>query len=254
MSDKKNIVIKPRAGLCNRLRFMFSFIKKLQDNNEFDNTNLTVLWEPDNECPYFYLDMMCPIPNVKFVKYGKKVAKIDYSSCGPVGGYKDINYISNVKFSPNLAILNKIKKIINTLENNYIAIHVRRTDHIGLAKSKNRFTTDKEFVHFIEVNKNKRNIFLATDCLKTQQKFKKLYPKKTKYINFINENKKGKRKTSFETAIIDMFVCAFALKFKGSDYSSYSDFINLIRIQNNITNDNNTTSPLTVLDKYIENY
>ena len=252
MSDKRDIVIKPSAGLCNRLRFMFSFIKRLQDNNKFDNTNLTILWEPDNECPYFYLDIMCPIPNVRFVKYSKKVSKIDSSSCGIVNGYKNINYISNIKFSPNLSILNKIKKIINILENNYIAIHVRRTDHIGLAKSNNRYTTDEEFINFLESNKNKRNIFLATDCLKTQQKFKKLYPKKTKYINFINENIKGKRKTSFETAIIDMFVCAFAINFKGSDYSSYSGFINLIRLHNNI-NDNNTILPLTVLEKYIKN-
>lgn len=249
MSDKKDIVIKPSAGLCNRLRFMFSFIKRLQDNNKFDNTNLTVLWEPDNECPYFYLDIMCPIPNVRFVKYRNQVSKIDSSSSGTVDGYKNTNYISNIKFSPNLAILNKIKKIINILENNYIAIHVRRSDHVDLAKSKNRFTTDEEFINFIESNKH--NIFLATDCLKTQQKFKKLYPKRIKYINFINENTSGKRKTSFETAIIDMFVCAFSLKFKGSDYSSYSSFINLIRLQNNI---NNTTLPLTVLEKYIVNY
>jgi hypothetical protein len=38
MNEKKNIVIKPLAGLCNRLRFMFSYIKRLQDNSEFDNT------------------------------------------------------------------------------------------------------------------------------------------------------------------------------------------------------------------------
>jgi len=251
MCDKKNIVIKPRAGLCNRLRFMFSFIKRLQDNSKFEDTNLTVLWEPDNECPYFYLDIMCPIPNVKFIKNPKNVDSIDFSSCGTVGGYKNINYISNIKFSQKIEILKKIKKIINILENKYIAIHVRRTDHVDLAKSKNRFTEDKEFIQFINSNKS-YNIFLATDCLKTQQKFKKLYPKRTKYIKFINENINGKRKTSFETAIIDMFTCAFAVKFKGSDYSSYSEFINLIRLQNNINN-NNSALPLSVVEKYIEN-
>jgi hypothetical protein len=168
-----------------------------------------------------------------------------------VDEYRNINYISNIKFSPKLETLKKIEKIINILENNYVAIHIRRTDHVGLAISKNRFTTDEEFLSFLNSTKS-YNIYLASDCLITQKKFKRICPKRIKYINFINNNLNGKRKTTFETAIIDMFVCAFASKFKGSDYSSYSDFINLIRLENNITNDNNISS-ISILNKYIDN-
>ena len=111
--DKKIIIIKPRNGLSNRLRFMFSFIKQLKDNNQFDNTKLVVCWPKDKECPYFYLDSLIQIPNVIFINRDNiKDRKIDFSSGGFVQGYQDKNIINNILFSPKLAILQEIKNII----------------------------------------------------------------------------------------------------------------------------------------------
>lgn len=62
------IIIEPRDGLCNRLRFLFSYIQKLYDTDMFDKTELIVYWPSNIECPYFYLNIMRDIPGVKFIK------------------------------------------------------------------------------------------------------------------------------------------------------------------------------------------
>ena len=38
------------------------------------------------------------------------------------------------------------------------------------------------------------------------------------------------RKTSLKDAIIDMYMCVYSNDFMGSDYSSFSDIINRLRI------------------------
>lgn len=48
----------------------------------------------------------------------------------------------------------KKEKKVKKLKNKYNSVHIRRTDHIGFAKSRNGFTYDKEFNTFIK-NKNK---------------------------------------------------------------------------------------------------
>ena len=130
----------------------------------------------------------------------------------------------------------KIRKIIQLLKNKYIAVHIRRTDHVGLAKSHNRFTCDQDFINFLNNHKD-YNIFIATDCGETQKKFKKIFNNRIKYMKIINMDGTNKRKTSFEDTIIDMFVCGFSSKFKGSDYSSYSNIIQLIYNENEKNND-----------------
>jgi hypothetical protein len=248
--DKKIIIIKPKNGLGNRLRFMFSFIKELKDNNKFNNTKLVVCWLKDKECPYFYLDSLTQIPNVTFINTDNiKDRKIDFSSGGWVEGYQYKNIINNILFSPKLAILEEIKNIIKKLNNNYISVHIRRTDHVGLAKIRNSYTDDNHFINFLKKYKN-YNIFLATDCFNTQKKFKEMFKKRIKYINWINNNNPCKRKTLFKDTIIDLFTCAFSKKFMPSGYSSYSYFINLIRKDNNLSSDI-IFSPLDIVNNYI---
>lgn len=247
---KDTIIIKPNFGLCNRLRFMFSYIQKLKDLNKFDTTKLVVCWPKDKECPYFYLDSLVKIPNVTFVKTNNiSNKKINFSSGGYVHGYKGKNIINNILFSPRFSILNEIKDIIKKLRNNYISVHIRRTDHVGLAKKNNQYTDDNNFINFLRINKN-YNIFLATDSLDTQKKFKKLFNNRIKYIKWINNKSSEKRKTAFKDTIIDLFVCAFAKKFMPSGYSSYSEFIKLIRTDNHLLDDINF-SPLQIVDNYI---
>ena len=127
-------------------------------------------------------------------------------------------YIEKIIFD-KLKILNK----------NYISVHIRRTDHIGVAKSNNRYTNDDEFINFLDKSDNRKNIYIATDNEITYNKFKKKYPKRIKF-DYHTTNNNAMRKTSLKDAIIDMYMCVYSNDFMGSDYSSFSDIINRLRI------------------------
>ena len=120
-----------------------------------------------------------------------------------------------------------IKK--KNLNNNYIAVHIRRTDHAKWIKTKGKYEDDNLFFKFIDENiKENQNIYAATDCLKTYTKFKDKYKDKIKFEFHKTENR-WPTVTSLKDAIIDLFMCANANNFRGTYYSSYSGAIKSIR-------------------------
>lgn len=242
---KKNIVIEVRAGLCNRLRFLIPLINLINKENNMKN-KVIIIWPIDDHCNGFYLDYFRDIKNIVFNKNKKSIKKL-------INKEKDnISFINNINekrilsyneklnifdkqfFKLNDTIYNKIKGILKNLSNNYISVHIRRTDldaHLKYKKIYEQRTTDKDFINFIEKNK-KYNLFIATDNLETQELLMKKYSERIKYIKMINDKDKNKRKTNLEDAIIDLFLCICSNKFKGTFYSSFSDFIEMVR--NNI--------------------
>lgn len=244
------ITIKPRAGLCNRLRFLFSYIYKMKKDDTFNNKRLVVIWETDANCNGFLWDIIKPMPNCWTLKSNYKNFTINSSSCGCVTPYKNDDYLEDLPFRPRNHILRKISNIIDILKNKYIAVHIRRTDlsnHLKFKNISHLETKDEEYIDFLNKNKD-YNIYIATDNIHTQNKFLKLYPNRIKYIKKISDSK-AHRKTNLEDALIDIFVCSFSNKFKGTYYSSFSEFIQLMRRHNNITNDNDT-DPSSHIKKY----
>ena len=211
-------VIHPRGGLCNYLRVVFSYYIKARELNE----ELVVIWKITSECNGFFLDYFMPIKNITFKKNNNDKHKINYY------GYYPIN--NNINYSM-LEPLPEIKNIIlskmKILNNNYNAIHVRRTDHVDLAKKKNKYTSDEMFFEYIDNIKDKNCIYIATDNEKTYNEFKDKYKDNIKF-NYHNEIN-GLRKTSLKDAISDLFMCVYANNFMGSQYSSFTDLINSLR-------------------------
>ena len=76
------------------------------------------------------------------------------------------------------------------------------------------------FFKFIDSQPKNIYIYLATDNRKTQDKFIKKYGNRIKINKMIIQNDKV-RQTNLEDAIIDLFVCSRAKKFKGSGWSSF---------------------------------
>lgn len=166
-----------------------------------------------------------PVNGITFVNKIEELngKVINYHSC-----YSHLDFISDfslLKLKPELEA--KVNDIITNLENNYIAVHIRRTDCIKLAKKKGLYTSDNEFIKFIE-NSNAKYVYIATDNLKTYKKFKQLFPNKVK-LNYWPINFSNLRHTGLEEAIIDLFVCSKASDFKGSGYSSFSKLIRELR-------------------------
>ena len=215
------LVVKPIGGLCNKLRVIFSYYKKAINENK----KLIIIWIADRDCPGFFLNYFKPIENIIFVTNSNNL-KIDFLTCEPIKNFYTNDMYSKLKLLPHIE--NKIKNNINLLENNYIAVHIRRTDNLESIKK----SPDSVFIKFIEENKS-CNLYLATDNLETQQNFIKKYSNKIKVINLIKGKINPIRNTNLESAIIDLYMCIYSSKFLGSYYSSFTDFINLQKIFNN---------------------
>ncbi len=228
----KLFVIQPIGGLCNRLRFLFSYIKKLKDDKKYGKITVYVLWEADNHCNGIYTDYFKCIKNINFTNKNDFL-KIDIISGSILPEYKHINFLSNNLLYLKGFMYHRIVNIIHKLENKYIAIHVRRTDFDNRLNDKKleKRTSDQDFIRFLNKYKN-HNIYIATDNLETQKLFLEKFEKRIKYIKLINNNSDSLRKTSLEQAIIDLFVCACSNVFKGTYYSSFTSFICFLR--NNI--------------------
>ncbi len=123
----------------------------------------------------------------------------------------------------------KIEDKKRILGDNYISVHVRRTDHVELAKKHEQYTSDETFYDFIDKFDSNMNIYIATDDEKTYYKFKEKYSNRIKFNFPEKNNKHSLRQTSLEDAIIDMYVCSFSKYYMGTKRSSFSRVIKLIK-------------------------
>ena len=212
------MVIEPTSGLCNYLRVVFSYYSYCIKNNE----TLVVIWLKTSACPGYFLDYFKPLDNVIFEKNNDKNYKIDYKGSSCLENFFPIY--------EKLVLLEDLKLVIKNkqeLLGNYIAIHVRRTDHIKLAKLRNSYTDDSEFFEFIDKKRGNNNIYVATDNEETYNLLKCKY---MEYIKFdYHTTVDALRKTSLKDAIIDLFMCVDSSEFMGSGWSSFSDTIKEIR-------------------------
>ena len=210
------------GGLCNRLRFIFSFIKKLIDEKKLEETELYIIWRKNDSCNGFISKYIEPIKNVNFIN--KTEDKIDIISSGIVKGYHKINYMKDFPLYLKDNIYQEIRKFLKKIGDKYISLHIRKTDlEENLKKNKPKRTYEEEYIKFIEENKGKK-IFIATDNKDTQNKLKKLYKNRLLVYEDIKCSN-DLRQTNIEHSIIDLFLCILSYSFKGTHYSSFTRMI-----------------------------
>ena len=139
------IVINPCGGLCNRLRVIFSYYSYAISNNE----TLTVIWREDMDITYkSFLEFFEPIEYITFLPNNKDNLPIYYSGVFCCKDYPPI--YDKLQIKPYIQdIINERINIIG----DYIAIHVRRGDHIRISKNRKSFTECKDFCNFIDKEK-----------------------------------------------------------------------------------------------------
>ena len=207
------MVIEPTGGLANRLRCVFSYVKEARVKGE----SLKVIWKFGDACPGHFQDLFNPIDNIEFLKTNCDHLPIDYKGC-----YKHPVYDPDYSLlKPNIEIQSVVTDRLNKL-GNFCSVHIRRTDHIELAKRANKWTQDSLFIDFINYHHH-LPIYISTDNPQTWQEFKNLYCDRVVFDWWSPRN--ALRQSSLREAVIDLWVCKGANEFLGSGWSSFTDLI-----------------------------
>lgn len=205
--------IKCESGLCDRLRVIFSYLKKSRENKEILQTS----WIKNDDCNGCFWDFFENIEDIHFNKTN------DYPHRFlPHNDYNLDKIFVFQSLKTKKEIDEKINSMIQKMNKNYIAIHIRRTDRLSRPTG-SLLTTDDDFHTYLS-KFNDNNIFLATDNRDTQLLFKEKYKERLYFSSEIIESKEL-RQTSLELAIIDLFTCIKAKYFFGTNLSAFSKTI-----------------------------
>tara|TARA_B110000967_G_scaffold204090_1_gene245959 strand:+ start:42 stop:752 length:711 start_codon:yes stop_codon:yes gene_type:complete len=220
------VEINQGVGLGNRLRILFTYYKYARSID----SELTVIWSNHFACPGNFTDFFETMPHTTFVRKTNYYDKIDFTgkNLEPDEDFiDDPNLYDTLKL--NHRTLNIIKRTLKTLDKkNYTAVHVRRTDHLVCAKKAGQYTDDKEFIDYLDTQKN-TDFYIATDNEATFIMFKEKYPDNIKSIQYHMSQRHpitgSARHTGLRDAIVDMYMCILATNFKGSGWSSFTEVI-----------------------------
>jgi hypothetical protein len=223
-------------GLCDRLRFIFSYYSKLKINEK-----IIVCWKINKKCNGHFLDLFEPINNLEFTEEDSGV---------DIYGWKPAYFDKKENIYKDLILLPDIEERVRELKikmGKYVSVQIRRTDKAanpGLAQKFTNLTSDDCFINFLKNNKQ-YNIFLATDCFYVQNKFKDIFKEKIYWNekikepwNFSIQDCQTKieqpsdsffRPTSLKSAAVDLFTCINSYKFMGTNLSGMSKFIDYNR-------------------------
>lgn len=182
---------------------------------------LVVVWKLTNNIDSHFLDHFQPIPGVTFVESVPQGTPADklYHNCGTCVGYRpDYTWLKLNAYTQ--AIVDDCARSLRP----YVAMHVRRTDHVRLAQSRGRYTTDEMFFNYVAAHAP-LVVFVATDNCDTQNMLLDKYGQERIALHSRIEPSDAIRQTSLQDAIVDLYVCIEAKHFMGSGWSSLSDFI-----------------------------
>tara|TARA_R110000824_G_scaffold67527_2_gene174970 strand:+ start:1409 stop:2167 length:759 start_codon:yes stop_codon:yes gene_type:complete len=238
---KDTIIIKPEGGLCNRLRVIMIYLEYVNQKNK----KLKILWSADRPIDKVvsnthFLDIFKPLPNASFVSQ-ESSQNISYRGWGKGCGDLFRNILPNVEdrlltLKQNYSLLKLDSKLQYKADGlarlhhpkGYASIHIRRTDHIKWLKEQSKEPVPySAFESFIDSQAN-LPIYIATDNSKTQEYFKNKYGAKVFFYEEIKDVE-DLRKTSLAHAAIDLYMCSRSAAFKGTEQSSFSDSITLLR-------------------------
>lgn len=237
------IYLIPQHGLCNRLSWVcgfYSYCRAISNKCPNKECICYIKWIPNNACNGHFLEIFKAFPHSKFVNNDNEVPKgiKRYSGQHSVPNvYSKILKLDIITPEIECQIFgflwfnDKIQKISNYFidkyfnKNNTIGLHVRRTDHVGLAKSRGNYTDDSYFFKVIEneIKKDNRVIFfLSTDNRNTQDMFLNKYPKNVIVYKKIERLENSLRHTSLFDTGIDMSLLTYCKRVEGSFHSSFS--------------------------------
>jgi hypothetical protein len=214
-------VLDVHGGLANRLQSMLS--------HWATHHELVVHWRPDSQiCFAKWEDVFEPIPNIQFVYEWPEDATTMVRSNHP-----DPNAPADWLNAYRLVMLKEAhlaRMLATVTKRPYAAIHVRRTDFIPLARATGCYESEDKFLTWCKnAIIGDGPVFVATDNGTTQKQFIAAIREmgreaivSSEIAEHSAQDLHDHRNTSLADAAIDLFVCARADQFLGTDGSSFS--------------------------------
>jgi len=232
------MLICVQEGLCNRIRAVLSYQRVAQEAGRL----LVVAWPPNEYCDGPFLDLFNPLTGVRFcfepaeLPNGLQLRQEHLIfECHPTikGTRQEARMYSQL--TPLKGLLAEIERRKCACgAPNFVAAHVRRTDHWTAGITKEQQTSDESIARFFDAHPRDQ-IYLATDNLDTQRHFLSRFQRRVHLTTI--ERRTDLRQTELRDAVCDLFVCAAARVFAGSYGSSFSDTIMHLRHVHGSTHD-----------------
>ena len=208
------LFVQPFGGLCNRLHVIVSHLLVARGRQE----KLVVFWSPQAACPALFRDLIVmPIATDLEIRE----PAVGPTETTTLTWHKhpesppEAEWITTAMevLVPLPAIQLRINKLLGSLGTDFTALHIRQTEH----------DNDVDYVTFAGSSK----VFAATDNIQSMLTLKRGLGDRLVYgCKF---TKAGNRTAAVKDVVVDLWVCARAARFKGSCYSSFSDWIEMMR-------------------------
>lgn len=214
----------PIGGLCNRLRTICSHLEWCQQNG---GEALHVYWLPHVACASRFSELFetdgleaagivlhdgrLPSPNVGPV----------IQTCSVRAGVEEAVWGARAAaiLRPVTAIQARIDGLLERLGTGFTALHIRRTDHNA------NYDQDEVFASFGAAGEGA--VYAASDNPRSLATLKRALGGRLLYNGRFRQT--GIRLTDVADAVVDLWVCASSARFRGTFYSSFSDWIEMIR-------------------------
>jgi hypothetical protein len=207
----------PIGGLCNRLRVIGSYLSVARSLNK----TLTVWWNTTVDCPARFSDLFCTPPTDLIMVEDKDRPRDVEKTCivYPDSTEDTWSSIAIEVLRPLPAIQARIDAILARLGPEFSAVHIRRTDHNA------RYDEDAVYVAFAAAAANP--CFCAADNPRSVVTLKRALGDRLVYGGSFRVT--GIRMTGLADALVDLWVSSHATRFRGTYYSSFSDWIEMMR-------------------------
>lgn len=176
------------------------------------------LWPVSAACPAMWDEMFEPLQNLTITPATEREANRHRK---PVS---KVRFITLKDLTPSFEI--------PPIATDYVAVHVRRTDHEKTLENKqDAAVPDEEYFRQIDAT-GLDKIYLATDNAKTQRIFMQRYGNRIIVhddVQGFGSRVRPVRCTSMQHAVADLYQCFRATHFIGTPWSSFSSTIRMSR-------------------------
>lgn len=216
-----------RAGLCNKLRYLYSIIPKVRRKQS--DRRFRVAWSVRaNECPGRYDEVLEPLEGVEF-EYCTP-SRVPAALAG-IHSFYTVGPVDFSLFRPKRELVEAAEHfVMSHLGRPFAAVHIRRTDFFHAHKKNKSFAPYFSLEHFFEFVDSflsrypDSKVFVATDNSETQRELKDKYGEAVVFYDAIR-GIEGHRETSLTHAVMDILIASMAEEFQGTPKSSFSEFI-----------------------------